>query len=177
MTTPKSLPPVEYLRQCFHYDPETGVLYWGIRPREHFANERGWRTFNSRFAGEEAGKQKSGYKQIGIGGSMYMVHRLIWSLFYGVELGDAEIDHKDCDPTNNRIANLRLATQSDNQRNKRRIIPGIKGVNLCRGTRWRARIRHNGTLIHLGYFNTEHEVSSAYYNAAKEFFGEFARRS
>ena len=28
--------PVEYLRECFHYDPETGELTWKERPLSHF---------------------------------------------------------------------------------------------------------------------------------------------
>jgi hypothetical protein len=31
MTHRRSLPPAEYLRACFSYDPETGALTWGAQ--------------------------------------------------------------------------------------------------------------------------------------------------
>ena len=89
-------------------------------------------------------------------------------------------DHKDGDGLNNQKENLRLATNQQNQYNKknpnRNNKLGIKGV--C----WRpvekkycAQIQINGKNIHLGYFSVLGDADSAYRKAEKKYFGEFAR--
>ena len=89
-------------------------------------------------------------------------------------------DHKDGDGLNNQKENLRLATNQQNQYNKknpnRNNKLGIKGV--C----WRpvekkycAQIQINGKNIHLGYFGVLGDADSAYRKAEKKYFGEFAR--
>ena len=45
---------------------------------------------------------------------------------------------------------------------------------MCRNGRWRAWIRYNKKLLHLGTYNTQKEAGTAYNNAAKLLFGEFA---
>lgn len=52
-----------------------------------------------------------------------------------------------------------------------------KGVVLCNSRKtpkYRARIRHNGVLIHLGYFTDHNLAAKAYNKAAKKLFGEHA---
>lgn len=78
----------------------------------------------------------------------------------------------------NRIDNLRQATNQLNIAN-RRVLPrnvlGVKGVQQRGPGRFRARIRVNDKLINLGQFPTVEEASEAYMAAARHHFGDFAR--
>lgn len=86
------------------------------------------------------------------------------------------VDHKNHNTLDNRKENLRKSTHQQNCFNTRKHKDAVhskyKGVTKQR--RWRARIRHNYKLIHLGYFNTEEEAALAYNEKAKQLFGEFA---
>lgn len=90
-----------------------------------------------------------------------------------------EVDHRDGDGLNNRRANLREATRSQNQHNRRirtDISSGFKGVYWNkRGQKWRAFIRINGKEKHLGYFTTPEEAHAAYCAASDKYHGEFGR--
>lgn len=79
----------------------------------------------------------------------------------------------------NRRANLRLATKSQNQMNRRiqrNNTSGFKGVHLFKRTgKFRAYIMVQGKEKHLGYFATAEEAHVAYVKAAVEIHGEFAQ--
>jgi hypothetical protein len=90
-----------------------------------------------------------------------------------------QVDHIDGDTLNNRRSNLRLATHTQNQQNKRRYknnTSGFKGVYWDKQClKWKALIAVNGKRKLLGLFNTPELAHSAYCAAANEHFGEFAR--
>lgn len=61
----------------------------------------------------------SGYYQIGFNYQKYRVHRIIWSIYYKVNLDKSlVIDHIDGNSLNNKISNLRAVSHSDNSKNK-----------------------------------------------------------
>jgi HNH endonuclease len=80
-------------------------------------------------AGSDSG---NGYYKIQVFGQKCYAHRLAWLFTYGRWPADY-LDHIDCDPGNNRIANLREASQSENQQNRhtayRRNNSGLLGVH------------------------------------------------
>lgn len=92
---------------------------------------------------------------------------------------DMQVDHIDGDGLNNTRANLRQATNTLNQANRRKL-PGtssrFKGVYRHRGEkRWTARIVVNRKKVYLGCFADEVDAGVAYDNAARLLWGEFAR--
>jgi hypothetical protein len=133
------------LREILHYDPDTGIFRW----------RRGqWRK-----AGKIAGSNKRRYRHINIGYRWYLAHRLAWLYMTG-KWPRHEIDHIDRDGFNNRLANLRDVTRSENMRNTRRKSKG--GVIFVPArARWWARINVGGHRRHVGYFETEEEARAA----------------
>jgi hypothetical protein len=174
----RTLPPAELLRQSFDYNPETGELRHKTRPREHFASERGWRIFNTQFAGTVAGcGDEHGYCRVWCDGKQHLAHRLIYKLVHGIEPPPC-LDHINLDKTDNRIANLRPATPGQNTMNRlaRADNPtGAKGVRYVpRLKKFQARIRANHKEYHLGVFSTLDAAVAAYAKAAARLHGEFA---
>jgi hypothetical protein len=88
------------------------------------------------------------------------------------------VDHANGNGLDNRRSNLRLATGTQNNANRRlasNSTSGFKGVNLYKRTgRWRAHIAIHRQQKHLGYFRTAEEAARAYDIAALALFGEFA---
>jgi len=156
----------ERLRQLLSYDEETGVFTWIVRRK-------------TARLGDVAGCiKKCGYRVIGIDGQHYRAHRLVWLYVHG-EWPIGDLDHKDTVKDNNRITNLRIATLSQNSANKRALNKTrLKGVTfLPRCNKWQAAIGKDGKVIYLGLFHSAEAANAAYFTAANNLFGEFARRS
>lgn len=116
---------------------------------------------------------KEGYVRVRRGGKEYRAHRIIWEMFHGEIPEGYLVDHIDRDVYNNRIENLRLATRQQNNVNSCGVGKYPKGV-VKNGKKYRSRITINGIYKNLGTFTTVEEASTAYNEAAKEAFGEFA---
>lgn len=90
-----------------------------------------------------------------------------------------QVDHKDRNRLNNRRANLRPASQSQNgantgKYNRAFVASRFKGVTRSGRRKWQSRIRVDWKLIHLGTYEGEEEAARAYDEAAQKYFGEFA---
>lgn len=102
-------------------------------------------------------------------------------LFIGKKTG-YEIDHINNNRLDNRRANLRHVTRSQNRMNMRLYRnnkSGFKGVHHMKTYRnqnkgWRAHIQKDGNGINIGCFNSAIEAARAYNTKARELFGEFA---
>lgn len=90
-----------------------------------------------------------------------------------------EVDHINGNTFDNRRANLRTVTRSQNLMNRRKQKPSVsssfKGVcwnKQCR--KWQATISSNGKSKYLGLFVLERDAAKAYNNAAIEDYREYS---
>ena len=164
-----------YLRSRLDYDPETGIFTWKPRVVTYYRDS----NWNKRFLGKPPGSLSAtdGYLRIIIDCQGYLAHRLAWLHFYG-QWPVGHIDHIDENGSNNRIANLRLATHAQNLQNRGKASnnkSGYKGVcwDKSRG-RWIASIGIGGKAKRLGTYRTREEAAAAYAEAAKRLHGDFA---
>lgn len=102
---------------------------------------------------------------------MYGAHRLAWLYVHG-EHPENQIDHINGDPSDNRISNLRKATQLENAQNRRRPQKnnehGSLGITYdSRKKLWRARIGVNGKRKYIGKYKSQEEAAQAYIEAKR----------
>lgn len=140
----RPLPTVDRLREVLSFDPETGDIRW----RQPGPKRR---------VGRVAGTEINGYRAIGIDGTILLAHRIAWALMTG-EWPTMEIDHVDGNRSNNRWANLRQATRTENAQNlhgvRRNNTSGYTGVSWSKSCRkWIAQISINGRAVVLGQWD------------------------
>lgn len=168
----------DYIREILDYNPDTGIFTWKTRRiRPGRSNDANW---NSRFAGQPVAlrQHRHGHYQIVIHCRNYMYHRVAWMHYYGVDPG-SHLDHVNGDPTDNRIANLRLATPSQNMMNQKRRTDntsGVKGVSWSKKERkWYAYITVGKKMKGIGRFHNFDQAVDARRAAQAEMHGEFGR--
>jgi len=147
------LPSQQYLRECFDYDEQSGVLTWKERPRHHFNRDQDHKWWNGRYAGKTAGGVSGGYANVEIERTNYKVHRIAYKWATGLE--PVMLDHIDGVRDNNALSNLRPATNTINQRNvvmRKNNTSGITGVSRQNG-RWIANITVDRKQKYLGYYD------------------------
>jgi hypothetical protein len=154
------------LKQKITYCPSTGLFEW-IKS-----------TNKGRKANSVPTKvSPHGYYRIHLNSERYYAHRLAWFYING-DWPLGHIDHINGDKLDNRMANLRVASNRENclnSKTRKNNTSGYKGVSFMKrdGT-WTARISANGKYKHLGYFKTAEEAHAAYCSAAIQYHGEFA---
>jgi hypothetical protein len=166
----KTLPSADYLRACFDYNPDNGIVRWRTRPREHF-NGDGAYTFFCRYRqGREITNIEKGYLNLTLDGVHYRAARVIWKMITDEE-PPGIVDHADRNKLNNRWTNLREATPSQSIHNRLIRNNGVRK----RYNKWDARIYYDGVSRYLGTYTTAEEAAAAYENAARKLHGEFYR--
>lgn len=138
------------------YDPETGKFTWLVSPAIAVK------------AGSLAGSQHSkGYWHIRVKGRLTYAHHLAWNTLHPEDLlkPGEEIDHINHIRDDNRAVNLEKKKHLANGRNKSMAsnnTSGVTGVYLHKQTgKWRAMIRVNDALQHLGLFERFSDAVSA----------------
>lgn len=171
----------DLIRELLDYDPVLGALYWrerNLRPGLERI-DKGW---NSRFVGKQvaARKHRHGHLQIGLFCKNYMYHRVVWCHHHGC-WPDGGLDHRDGDPSNNKIINLRLATPTQNMFNSKiraDNTSGHKGVSWSKQwNKWVVYIDVNGTRLTLGKSKSFDEACKIRLEAEVKYCGEFRRSS
>lgn len=157
----------EELNSILAYDPLTGILTW----KDNRSNM---------IQGSVAGSVNSaGYKTITINSKTFRVQRIIWIMMFGYIPNDFFIDHVNGNKIDNRLENLRLATNSQNQQNRpapKNNSSGYRGVTWHKQmNKWMARISHHGKRKNIGFFDSAEDAYKAYKNEAKKIFTHIDR--
>lgn len=143
----------EVLKHHLHYDPLTGIFTW--------LNPLGSVIKPGAIAGYTVTK---GYKQLELRGVAYRLHRLAWFYVCG-KWPENQIDHINGIPYDNRLSNLREATNGENKRNAlvyKNNDLGEKHIHFIVATKkYRVRCYRNKKFIHVGYFNSLEEAKKA----------------
>jgi hypothetical protein len=154
----------ELIKDLFDY--RNGVLYWKVR------------LLNQIQIGDSVGcVNNNGYLATSIKGKKYLNHRLIFLMFYGYL--PTFIDHVDNNPLNNRIENLREASLSQNQQNKKISVnntSGVKGVvwNKKR-QKWHVQLRVSGKQKFFGLYDNLELAQLVAQEARNTYHGQYAR--
>lgn len=154
---------IDNLHDYFYYDD--GRLYWK-------------QSRNNVKVGDEVGslQLRDGYRTTKMNGKRIGVHRIVFALFHGYF--PEYVDHINGIPNDNRIANLRSASCSQNQHNaklRKDSSSGIKNVTWHKQhKKWQVRITLNRKRTHIGLFDTIVEAEQAAVSARKKLHKEFA---
>lgn len=149
------------LKELLEYNKYNGVFTRTVR------------TANSVHIGDTAGGiSGDGYHYIRVDGKKYKSHRLAWLYIHGHWPKD-QIDHINHDRVDNRIVNLREATNVDNHRNRGmncNNTSGCTGVHWHRQSqKWQAQIRVEGRQIYLGLFGEKRVAIATRKQAEKQY--------
>jgi len=160
----------EYLKSILEYNQETGIFTWKEREK---TPGTGGNTFNTRFAGKEAGRiDKDGYIAIMIRKCPRRAHRLAYLYVYGYM--PIEIDHEDSIRHHNWISNLRECSRGENNQNLKKATianksTGLLGAFLNKNSgSFYSQIKKDGNYTWLGCFKTPEQAHEAYVNAKRE---------
>ena len=152
----------EYLHQIFEY--RNGGLFWKINKQKIQAGNKAGTVSYSR-----------PYVRITLNGKKYQEHRLVFLMFNGFL--PKQLDHINGLKNDNRIENLRICTQSQNQFN-------IKPKNLCKNVsvykktgKWQVQLKINQKTIHFGYFDDLELADLVAHEARDKYHGKFARHN
>lgn len=153
------------VRELLDYCPDTGQFTWKI----HVANRK---------AGTAAGsRHNEGYVSIKVDGKQFLAHRLAWLHVHG-SWPSTKLDHKNRNRADNRLENLRPASNNQNSYNAatpRTNTSGTKGVHWhAPYGKWVARVRAEGREIFLGAFKDKADAVKIVEAARNEFHKEFA---
>lgn len=157
---------INELKTLFSYDPYTGVIRWIAKGKGMIKKKAAGTLLHS------------GYLGICIGPKRWQAHRIAWALHHGAWPKD-QIDHINGIKTDNRICNLREATNSQNGKNlglSKANKSGVKGVSFENYTqRWKASIKVENKTISLGRFNSIEDAAKARQLAEQHYFKEWNR--
>lgn len=141
------------LRALVGYDKITGVFVWIAKAAP-----------NTKIGGIAGSVRKDGYRVIRVDGVLYTAHRLVWLYVTGA-WPKGNIDHRNGLRDDNRIENLREASNELNAQNKgsaqSNSKSGFLGVYKKRNG-WTAEIASEGEKFRLGSFDTPGAAHAAY---------------
>lgn len=150
------------LKLQVNYNPDTGIFNRLVSNSNRVKVSDVVGTFD----------HSNGYIKITINKKTNYAHRLAWLYVHG-EMPSKQIDHINGIRTDNRVANIRLVTSSENSQNQhkansRNKSSGILGVRwAAHANKWSAQIQVNGKSKHIGYFKNKDDAYQAYLSFKK----------
>lgn len=156
--------PLDVVLHNLTYNHETGIF---------FRNKSGGGVKKGSVAGR---KKHNGYIEISINNTRYYAHRLAWLMHYGY-WPEHQIDHINGIRDDNRIINLRIATNMQNQYNAKKPknnTSGVKGVywhKQC--NKWQAYCDVNGRRYSIGLFRDIEQAKVAVMNFREKMHKNF----
>lgn len=146
------------------FELKNGSLYWKANRKIVLIGQR---------AGADHIK---GYRQIYHKGKYYLEHQLVWDMQYGYV--PKQLDHINGNKQDNRIENLREATNSQNQKNTKTRITSkseVKNVHwVGRDKKWTVQMYIDGIKRSFGNY---HDIAYAKFVAdfiRHKYFGKWA---
>lgn len=146
---------VQRVREMFIYDELTGVISRRIGLK---------RSPSGTVVGT---KDSYGYLVVGIDGKMHKAHRLVWLYAHG-EWPSGFIDHINHNPSDNRICNLRIVSNEQNQQHQSKAHSDNKTsgmLDVCfhkRHGKFMASISIKKKVKFIWYFETAGLAHDAY---------------
>lgn len=153
------------IRRIYKYDEENGGLVW-----KEYANPR--KPGQAKIGAKVGGDDGHGYLMCMVLGHKFKVHQVVWALHNGC-LSDMPLDHIDRNPLNNKIENLRKATDEQNSQNLVASLNPNAGLRFEPNGKISAYASKKNKKIYLGRFDTVEEARAAYRGASKAIKGEF----
>jgi hypothetical protein len=164
MSTKDSTLTQEYIQSVFLYNK--GNLYWKIDKKSNKVKDK--------IAGS---LHHTGYINVGLDKQIYLAHRLIFLYHHGYL--PKIIDHIDGNPLNNKIENLREATNYENTINsriKKGNKSGSKGVHWHKqAKKWQVTLKINGKQKSFGLYDDLELADLVSQEARDKYHGKFAR--
>lgn len=100
-------------------------------------------------------------------GFHHKIHRLVAKAFIPNPDNKPDVDHIDADTSNNKVSNLRWATQTENALNQNNKIrsdntSGHRNIFFCsQKQKWALNFQENGKIIHCGFYDTKEQAITA----------------
>lgn len=157
------------LHELLDYNSDTGSFRWKVASAARIKPD------------STAGSlDNHGYIKITIKRKLFKAHRLAWLYVFG-EMPNGQVDHINGDRSDNRIQNLRIVSNKQNQENvgpRSNNSTGFRGVSFNKKSgKYEAYITNNRKKTSLGMFDSPELAASVSAQRRADIFTHQAKRA